>query len=430
MATWMRCRASNSSLETELRQVLFGQDPAIDHGHRHVGAAGRVDQRRPWVGTRGEVRRVGPDQDQVGPLAWRDRADLGVEAERLGAAAGGHQQHVPRGQRPGAVAFGLERRREAHLVEHVEAVVAGGAVGAQRHADALGPQRDDRGHARTELEVRAGAVEHLDAALGHDRLLAGVDPHAVGGAQPRRGEPELGQVGHVAQAGLCPNEGHLVAVLAGVGVHQDPRGRGLRRDRFEQRPRARHGEPGRQRDADPPIGLPVPAAVQVDAGVEAGAPGLVQPGRRVAAVVHQALADRGADAGRGDRLEHGVGVVHGLHRQHRRRAGPQQLVDGEPRRGGQRRRRVRRFERPHALLEPLEQRQVVGQAPEQGLAQVDVGLDEAGEQVRAAGVDHRVVGLGGFRADRRDPPVTDRHRSLHDVARIVHGEDGGVADQC
>ena len=80
------------------------------------------------------------------------------------------------------------------------------------------------------------------------------------------------------------------------------------------------------------------------------------------------------------------------------------------------RRRVRRFHRPHAAPQPFEQRHVVGVAAEERLAQVDVGLDEAGEQVRAAGVDHGVVRLGRFRADRRDPSVTDRHRSLHDVA--------------
>ena len=144
-----------------------------------------------------------------------------------------------------------------------------------------------------------------------------------------------------------------------------------------------------------PPAWPCQRRCRSSAGVDAGAPVLVQPGGGVAAVVHQALADRGADAGRGQRLEHGVGVVHGLHREHRRRAGPQQLVDGEARRRGQRRRRVRRFERPHAPLQPLEQRQVVGQPPEEGLAQVDVRLDEAGEEVAAVGVD---LTVGGRRA--------------------------------
>ena len=224
--------------------------------------------------------------------------------------------------------------------------------------------------------------------------------------------------------------GDLVAVLAGVGVHQDPRRGRLRRYRFEQRPRARHGEARRQRDADAAVGAAMPAAVQIDAGVDAGAPRLVQAGRRVAAVVHQALADGGPDAGRGDGLEHGVGVVHRLHRQHRRRAGAQQLVDGEARRGGQRRRRVRRLERPDALLQPLEQRQVVGQAPKQRLAQMDVGLDEAGEEVAAAGGNLAVGGWrpGRRRADPGDHPVRNPHVPGDDRAVVIHREDGGVAD--
>jgi hypothetical protein len=131
-----------------------------------------------------------------------------------------------------------------------------------------------------------------------------------------------------------------------------------------------------------------------------------------------------------DGLEHGVGVVHRLHRQHRRRAGPQQLVDGEARRGGQRRRRVRRFERPHALLEPLEQRQIVGQAPEQGLAQMDVGLDEAGEEVAAPGgnLAIRRRRAGRRRPDPGDHPVRDPHVPGDDRAVVIHREDGGVAD--
>ena len=96
----------------------------------------------------------------------------------------------------------------------------------------------------------------------------------------------------------------------------------------------------------------------------------------------------------------------------------------------QRRRRVRRFERPHALLEPLEQRQVVGQAPEQGLAQVDVGLDEAGEEVAAAGGN---LAIGRRRAGRRRPDpgdhaVRDPHVPGDDRAVVIHREDGGVAD--
>ena len=55
----------------------------------------------------------------------------------------------------------------------------------------------------------------------------------------------------------------------------------------------------------------------------------------------------------------------------------EQLGGGEPRRRAQRRRRVRRFHRPDARAQPVHQRQIVGVAAKQRLAEMDVGLDEA-----------------------------------------------------
>ncbi len=99
-----------------------------------------------------------------------------------------------------------------------------------------------------------------------------------------------------------------------------------------------------------------------------------------ASIMH--LPIDGAQARRLERLEHGVGVVHRLHRQRRwwcrsaaartRPGGAEAASDAG---------RVRGLHRPDARLQPIEQRQVVGVAAEQRLAQVDVGLDEAGEQV-------------------------------------------------
>ena len=82
----------------------------------------------------------------------------------------------------------------------------------------------------------------------------------------------------------------------------------------------------------------------------------------------------------------------------------------------QRGRRVRRFERPDPLPQPLEQRQVVGQSAEQRLAQVDVRLDEAGHHEIARRVDDACAGRHRRRVhvtDGRDdgrPPPTGRPR--------------------
>ena len=63
------------------------------------------------------------------------------------------------------------------------------------------------------------------------------------------------------------------------------------------------------------------------------------------------------------------------------------------------------FHRPHPPLQPIEQRYVVREAAEEGLAQMNVSLDEAREKVGAAGVDARVPGPVRFRADRHNTSI-------------------------
>ncbi len=103
---------------------------------------------------------------------------------------------------------------------------------------------------------------------------------------------------------------------------------------------------------------------------------------------------------------------------------------------------MRRFERPDAPLQPVEQRQIVGAAAKQRLTQVDVGLDESRQETTLGGVDHCYVivtagrsGIGAVpgaevRADVDNHPVAHEHTSaLDDLPAVVHGEDGGVADE-
>ena len=59
----------------------------------------------------------------------------------------------------------VQKRRLAHRLEHVEVVVAGGAVGAEAERDAgLQVLQHRRGAAR-QLHVAFGVVRHADAVL-------------------------------------------------------------------------------------------------------------------------------------------------------------------------------------------------------------------------------------------------------------------------
>jgi hypothetical protein len=99
------------------------------------------------------------------------------------------------------------------------------------------------------------------------------------------------------------------------------------------------------------------------------------------------------------RFEHDIRVVHRFHGQRRGRTAEKQFRRGETRGRAQRGGRVRRFHRPHAAAQPVEQRHVVGGAAEERLTEMDVRLDESGQQVCAARVDDRLVRLRGFVAD-------------------------------
>ena len=60
---------------------------------------------------------------------------------------------------------------------------------------------------------------------------------------------------------------------------------------------------------------------------------------------------------------------------------------------------------------------------------MNVGLDEARDQERAAGVDDAVDTLRrGHGADSGNAPVAYQHVTFDDVEGVVHGDDAGVAN--
>ena len=108
----------------------------------------RGARRRPWPRRRGGrrrrragagARRRGPTTTRSARLPASSEPSSVLHAQRARAAQGRHLQHG-RGGRGGGIAGGVlgQQRGRHHLLEHVEVVVAGRAVGAQAQAHALG----------------------------------------------------------------------------------------------------------------------------------------------------------------------------------------------------------------------------------------------------------------------------------------------------
>ena len=109
---------------------------AVDDRRADVGGTCDVDDGRYGVGTRRQVRPVAVDEDQVGAFAELDRSDLALRPSarapsRVAICRTSRAVSAPAPRRDG-----LQAGRQPHLLEHVELVVAGRAVGAQRHRDA------------------------------------------------------------------------------------------------------------------------------------------------------------------------------------------------------------------------------------------------------------------------------------------------------
>ncbi len=76
------------------------------------------------------------DRDHVGLLVRFERSDVVLEPERAGAVQRRHLQRFGGRDRAGVAALALGKQRgEPGFAEHVESVVAGRAIGAQRDVD-------------------------------------------------------------------------------------------------------------------------------------------------------------------------------------------------------------------------------------------------------------------------------------------------------
>ena len=112
-----------------------------------------------------------------------------------------------------------EQGRGAHLVQQVEAVVAGRAIGAERHVHPGSLQGVHGAEAARELQVRAGAVDHVHAVLGDQGDIARVERGHVHRLQTGGQEPEPLQA---QERPLAARRERLINLTGGlVEVHLD-----------------------------------------------------------------------------------------------------------------------------------------------------------------------------------------------------------------
>ena len=177
-----------------------------------------------------------------------------------------------------------------------------------------------------------------------------------------------------------PHEVDLVAVLGGVRVDEDALRARPGRRLAEDPVGAGDGEARAPGEAEPSARRAVPAGEEPLALGER----LVRPGEELGRVrrrvVHQGVPARDAQARGLGRAEDGVGVPDGPHVEDRRRPAGGELREAEARGEEEGLLVVRGLARPDVRLQPGEEREVVGAVPEERLAEVDVGLDETGEE--------------------------------------------------
>ena len=131
--------------------------------------------------------------------------------------------------------------------------------------------------------------------------------------------------------------------------------------------------------------------------------------------VHQAFAGGRADPDPLECFERAPGVVHRLHVEDRRGAAEQQLRSAEQGRPVHGFLGVDRLERPDTADQPVLEPQIVGEPAKEGLAKVDVGLNESRDDQAATAVAHlrlpsrtgSVVPSSGRLLDRGDPSIPD-----------------------
>ncbi len=370
-------------------------------------AAGGIDQLRQHVVHRLGGRPVQIHGDEVGRLALHQGADHGFQPQGLGAGEGRHAQRRRRRQNAGVAGHALGQQRSgAQLAEQVEVVVAGGAVGADGDVDAGGEQLRHRAEAAGQLEVGFRAVRHAHAELaGPGDLLVCELGHV-------HGDEVLAQQVQLAQALPRP----LAAALDGafdfasglVQVHVDADAQLGGQFTHPAQRRVGHGVGRMGREHRRHQRVAAQAVVHLQAAMDVLLPVLCPGGGEV----EHDQPDAGAQA---DFAGHrGGGVGEEIHIVEAGGAAADHLGGGQAHAiGAEGVADVGALGRPDMVLQPVHQRQVVGQPAQQAHRRMRVRVDQARR--------HGVMRQFQYLARLECLPRELRRQHLDD-APAVHGQ--------
>jgi|GEM_PF-655534 len=202
--------------------VVHDHIALAEHGP-HVEAVGRVgDVRYDVLGhERPEVGGPAAEDHDVRVLAGLDGSEGVLHPDGLRAVDGGEVQELLCVAHGGIPSAGLLKEAQGlHLGEHVEGVVGGAPVGAERYVDAVGQELGDRGDpACGELHVGHGAGRDGHAGIAHEPDLALGEPRGVRGDAAGAEYPDLGEPLAWPHAGLLLVVVDLPSGLGEVEVH-------------------------------------------------------------------------------------------------------------------------------------------------------------------------------------------------------------------
>ncbi len=397
-----------------------------------VGALAGVDQAR--VDGVGVVVEVGLVVDavhladgDVGPLACLQAAGQVAHVDGARPTDGGDLQRLPRRQHCRVLGVYLgDERRQAQLLDHVQVVVAGRAVGAHADLQAELEHLRNGGDTAGELQVARWTVGHARAGPPQAEHVLFIDVDAMGGQELGVQDAVLlqpGDNGHVVQTdavvGLQPG-------LADMGVQRHVEGAGQVGAGQKQFRRGRIPGVGGHGGLDERVAVPAldEAAAELERVLERFGVGRGKDQNRLAQQAPQ--ADLGHLLGDGLFIIEHVGEAGDTGANHLGTGHARAQLD-----------EVGRDELTldgHQVAQPHIQAQVVVQAAHEGHGDVGVSVDKAGHDDGVGAVDglgRLIVARHGVgRADGDDGVAANGDRAVFiHVKALVHGHDGSAVKQ-